>query len=316
MALEGKFIEELPGGIQPITNELKVILEGVDTGYNTVQALATFFNKHSHTNKTVLDKFSVSGSQLLFDGEPVAGVSYKGYFVNSASLLSTYPAGQDGWYATVGSTDTIWLWDTDTTTWVDSGNAMTGTAAEIHAAASKTTPVDGDEFGLVDSADSYSLKRITWSGIKTALKSFFDTIYQAAGNYLTSIVTDGSTISGSGTAGDPLTVIYQADITRQRSNPTITGGNLVLDFNAKNELIVTKTAGGGIDVSNNFAFGFLNSINAEFCQGFLNASASATITLPAGTITGNSLDIASGKYQFVFAFDGFEWHFAISETES
>jgi hypothetical protein len=106
------------------------------------------------------------------------------------------------------------------------------------------------------------------------------------------------------------------DVTRERSSAAISGGNLVLDYNAKNELIVTKAGGGGIDVSGNFAFGFLNSTNAEFCQGFLNVSAIATITLPAGTITGNFLELGPGEYQFVFSFDGLKWHFTISEIES
>jgi hypothetical protein len=79
-ALEGRFIEQLPGGTLAITNDLKVILEGSQTGYNTIQALATFFNKHSHSNKALLDKFTVSGEQLLYDGQPVGGVAYNGYF--------------------------------------------------------------------------------------------------------------------------------------------------------------------------------------------------------------------------------------------
>lgn len=42
-------------------------------------------------------------------------------------------------------------------------------AWEVHAATSKTTPVDADEFGLVDSASSFSLRRLTFLSLKTTL---------------------------------------------------------------------------------------------------------------------------------------------------
>ena len=47
----------------------------------------------------------------------------KGYFANPAALQEAVPTGADGDYAIVGTTDTIWLWDTDTQSWVDSHKA-------------------------------------------------------------------------------------------------------------------------------------------------------------------------------------------------
>lgn len=51
-------------------------------------------------------------------------------------------------------------------------------AASLGSAATKTTPVDGDTFPLTDSQASNALKRISWVALKTALRSFFDPIYQ------------------------------------------------------------------------------------------------------------------------------------------
>ena len=34
------------------------------------------------------------------------------------------PTGQNGQWAIVGATDTIWIWDSDTSAWVDSGANM------------------------------------------------------------------------------------------------------------------------------------------------------------------------------------------------
>ena len=49
--------------------------------------------------------------------------------------------------------------------------------SKVHSASSKTPPVDADEIPLVDSADSYSLKRLTWANLKATLKAYFDTLY-------------------------------------------------------------------------------------------------------------------------------------------
>lgn len=47
------------------------------------------------------------------------------------------------------------------------------TAAQIHAAASKTTPVDADELGLSDSAASWGLKKLTFANLKAVLLAYF-----------------------------------------------------------------------------------------------------------------------------------------------
>lgn len=49
-------------------------------------------------------------------------------------------------------------------------NASSG--AEIHAVASKATPVDADEMPLADSASSFSLKKLTWANLKATLATW------------------------------------------------------------------------------------------------------------------------------------------------
>jgi hypothetical protein len=53
----------------------------------------------------------------------------------------------------------------------------TGVAVETHAATGKTTPANDDEIPLVDSADAWSLKKLTWTNAKATLKTYFDTLY-------------------------------------------------------------------------------------------------------------------------------------------
>jgi hypothetical protein len=50
----------------------------------------------------------------------------------------------------------------------------------IDAASAKTTPVDADTMGLIDSAASNVLKKVTWANIKATLKTYFDTLYGGA----------------------------------------------------------------------------------------------------------------------------------------
>ena len=46
----------------------------------------------------------------------------KGYYETAEALRAAYPSGEDGNWAIVGETDTIWVWDSDRSQWTDSGN--------------------------------------------------------------------------------------------------------------------------------------------------------------------------------------------------
>ena len=55
-------------------------------------------------------------------------------------------------------------------------------ALETHSATDKVTPVDADELPLIDSAATFSLKKLTWSNLKSTLKTYLDTLYAAVGH--------------------------------------------------------------------------------------------------------------------------------------
>lgn len=60
----------------------------------------------------------------------------------------------------------------------NTGDETTTTAgALISGATAKTTPVDADYVGLMDSAASNVLKKLSWANIKATLKTYFDTLY-------------------------------------------------------------------------------------------------------------------------------------------
>lgn len=103
------------------------------------------------------------------------------------------------------------------------GQAFDGTASitvvapGTHAATGKTTPVDADELPLVDSAASNVLKKLTWANLKATLKTYFDTLYSAAGAYIPGgtdvAVTDGGTgASTSSAARTNLGLVIGTDV--------------------------------------------------------------------------------------------------------
>lgn len=47
-----------------------------------------------------------------------------GWYATKQALQAAHPSGQNGQWAIIGSTDTIWTWDSDTSAWVDSGNQV------------------------------------------------------------------------------------------------------------------------------------------------------------------------------------------------
>ncbi len=95
---------------------------------------------------------------------------------------------------------------------------------QIHSATGKTTPVDADELGLVDSAASYVLKRLTWENVKATLKTYLDTLYQQI--VRTNTITSHATPSINTNTTDIFTITALAEaITSMTTNLTGTPVN-------------------------------------------------------------------------------------------
>lgn len=75
----------------------------------------------------------------------------KGWYTDESALNAAHPTAKDGDWAIVGTTDSIWVWDSDTKKWKDSENAMRFadyyTKSQIDAMKTKlltvTAPADG-----------------------------------------------------------------------------------------------------------------------------------------------------------------------------
>lgn len=101
--------------------------------------------------------------------------------VTAASLNKvTITTPDTGATLTIADGVTLTVSATASVSGTNSGNETTTTTGSlINGATEKTTPVDADFIGLMDSAASNILKKLSWVNIKTTAKTYFDTLYGA-----------------------------------------------------------------------------------------------------------------------------------------
>lgn len=74
--------------------------------------------------------------------------------------------------------DLVYIVSDPTGTPIEKRSKLTNLISKpINTATDKATPVDADSIGLVDSASSSILKKLSWANIKATLKSYLDTLY-------------------------------------------------------------------------------------------------------------------------------------------
>lgn len=97
-----------------------------------------------------------------------------------------------------------------TSSGTNTGDETTTTVgALINGATSKTTPVDADYLGLMDSAASNILKKLSWANLKATAKTYFDTLYSSIG--ATFFVGTTSIANNRASASQSLTGITSID---------------------------------------------------------------------------------------------------------
>lgn len=113
-----------------------------------------------------------------------------GFYPTHAALNAAHPTGKDGNWAIVGTTDTVWVWDSDRGKWFDSGNSTKFAdyydKSQIDSMQTKlvtlTVPASSWETGSFD---------VSWDDGTT-------TTYTARATVSSAIVAEDSRISVSG----------------------------------------------------------------------------------------------------------------------
>jgi len=106
-------------------------------------------------------------------------------------------------------------------------------ASSIHGVAGKTTPVDADELGLIDSAATNVLKKLTWSNVKATLKTYFDTQYN---NYVHPNHTGEVTSTGDGA-----TVIVDDAVTYAKMQNVVADERILGNVTAADSVVAELT---------------------------------------------------------------------------
>lgn len=63
---------------------------------------------------------NLQGTKEYFEQVRTITIGAQGWYATPEALTAAVPVGENGWWAVVGTTDTIWTWDGDTGAWKDS----------------------------------------------------------------------------------------------------------------------------------------------------------------------------------------------------
>ena len=198
----------------------------------------------------------------------------KGYYANPSALEEAVPIGADGDYAIVGTTDTIWLWDTDTQSWVDShkatdlsnyytkgetDNLLSQKEPNISAKGSDTASDNFYYGGRKQWIDLlYKVRNTALSGLDTSTAQTIvatDTILAAMGKLQAQITQNSTEVSGDIAA-------IESDITDLQTNKAD-------KTELPNKVIsVTLTTAG-----------WTSSVDGIYSQGITNSAITANMKL-------------------------------------
>lgn len=62
---------------------------------------------------------NLQGTKEYFEQVRTITIGAQGWYATPEALKAAVPVGENGWWAVVGTTDTIWTWDSDTGKWVN-----------------------------------------------------------------------------------------------------------------------------------------------------------------------------------------------------
>ena len=138
---------------------------------------------------------------VLYGGDSGGDQHNLGYYATQAALEEAHPTAEAGDWAIVGATDTVWIWDEDTSAWVDSDQK-----GQVVSVNSKTGTVvlDALDVGAVPQVETMSTptqeKIVQYIGATNATytNGYF---YKATGTttYTDSTTFDPASISGTTT---------------------------------------------------------------------------------------------------------------------
>ena len=99
-------------------NEVKADLKEYSDNAASSAAAAATSESNAKTSETESAK-NLQGTKEYFEQVRTITIGAQGWYATPEALKAAVPVGENGWWAVVGTTDTIWTWDGDTGAWVD-----------------------------------------------------------------------------------------------------------------------------------------------------------------------------------------------------
>ena len=100
-------------------NAVKVDLKEYSDKAVTSASNAAKSEKNAKVSETESAK-NLQGTKEYFEQVRTITIGAQGWYATPEALKTAVPVGENGWWAVVGTTDTIWTWDSDTGAWKDS----------------------------------------------------------------------------------------------------------------------------------------------------------------------------------------------------
>lgn len=100
-------------------NEVKADLKEYSDNAASSAAAAAASESNAKTSETESAK-NLQGTKEYFEQVRTITIGAQGWYATPEALKAAVPVGENGWWAVVGTTDTIWTWDSDTNSWKDS----------------------------------------------------------------------------------------------------------------------------------------------------------------------------------------------------
>lgn len=99
-------------------NEVKADLKEYSDNAASSASAAKTSESNAKTSETESAK-NLHGTKEYFEQVRTITIGAQGWYATPEALKAAVPVGENGWWAVVGTTDTIWTWDGDTGAWVD-----------------------------------------------------------------------------------------------------------------------------------------------------------------------------------------------------
>ena len=100
-------------------NDVKNDLKEYSTAAASSASAAAASEGNAKTSETESAK-NLQGTKEYFEQVRTITIGAQGWYATPKALQAAVPVGENGWWAVIGSTDTIWTWDSDTNAWKDS----------------------------------------------------------------------------------------------------------------------------------------------------------------------------------------------------